>query len=249
MKAIILAAGFGSRLGWLTKRVPKPLLIVGGMPLLHYPIQAMLSAGVAEIAVVVGHRAAQVTEYLADSYPSVSVVQNHRFEGGNALSILSAEAFVGDEPFLVSMADHMMGKDIVGRLIADDEEACTLCVDWQARLPSQINDATRVLVDDRGFIQRIGKEIARWNAIDTGVFRMTPNVFDVIDHLSVSQGVDVSITDMVQTMGEHAQTFATTDVSGMFWADIDTIEDYRSVDGLSRETDGFSIRRVGFQAP
>ena len=249
MKALILAAGFGSRLRRLTRDRHKVLINVGGAPLIDYPLQALTSVGVTDIGVVVGHRAEEVSDFLAERYPFVEIIQNHQFDGGNAFSVLAGERFVGSDPFLVCMGDHTVSAEIVAPLVTETDNGCILCVDSMARHSSQTNDATRVLVDELGFVQHIGKELSRWNAIDTGVFKMTPDVFHVIRLLSHVQGTDVTTTDVVTRMGDEGEHFSTRDVSGMFWADVDTFEDYESVDRLLRVGNGHDIQRVGIQAP
>ena len=249
MKALILAAGFGSRLRRLTRDRHKVLIEVGGAPLIDYPLQALVSAGITDIGVVVGHRAWEVSDFLADRYPFVEIIHNDHFDGGNAFSVLAGERFVGSEPFVVCMGDHTVSAEIVTPLVADSGDDCILCVDSMASHASQVNDATRVLIDERGFIQGIGKELPRWDAIDTGVFKMTPDVFRVIRLLSDSQGTKVTTSNVVTRMGDEGEHFSTRDVSGMFWADVDTFEDYQSVDELLRVTNGHDIQRVGLQAP
>ena len=249
MKALILAAGFGSRLRRLTRNRHKVLIDVGGAPLIDYPLQALMSAGVTDIGVVVGHRAQEVSDFLADRYPFVEIIQNDHFDGGNAFSVLAGERFVGSEPFVVCMGDHTVGAEIVAPLVTETDDGCILCVDSAAQHSSQVNDATRVLINEHGFIQRIGKELPRWDAIDTGVFKMTPDVFRVIRLLSEAQGTDVTTSDVVTRMGDEGENFSTRDVSGMFWADVDTFEDYQSVNRLIRVANGHDIQRVGLQAP
>ena len=249
MKGLILAAGFGSRLRWLTRDRHKVLIEVGGAPLIDYPMQALAEAGVTDIGVVVGHRAREVSDFLADRYPFVEIIQNDQFDGGNAFSVLAGERFVGSDPFVVCMGDHTVSTEIVAPLVTETDDDCILCIDSQAHHSSQVNDATKVLTDDLGFIQRIGKEIPRWNAIDTGVFKMTPDVFRVIRRLSETQGTKVSISNVVTKFGDEGEYFSTRDVSGMFWADVDTYEDYQSVDRLIRINNGDDLQRMGFQTP
>ena len=136
----------------------------------------------------------------------------------------------------------------VAYILSQNEDECILCVDYAANLSSQTNDATRVLIDTRGYVERIGKELSHWNAIDTGVFRMTPDVFNVIRTLSSVHGTDVTMTDLVLKMGDEGEYFSTRDVSGSFWADVDTFEDYQSVDRLLRISNGNDLQRVGLQA-
>jgi len=226
MKGIILAAGDGGRLRPLTLETPKVLLEIGGWPLIHYPITAMWLGGVTEITVVVGHNAEKVEEFLGTLYPEILFQYNENHSGGNALSIGVVREFVEDDSFVVCMGDHPISNRIVGNLLSNSWDGNTLCIDSKAIEPEQLNDATRVFVDDDGYIVRIGKGLKTWNAIDIGVFKMTPDVFSVIDLLMSRQGVEVGISDVVRYMGASGRPFATCDVEGEFWSDVDTPDDY-----------------------
>jgi choline kinase len=234
MKAIILAAGYGSRLRPLTADTPKALIEVGGKPLIDYPLDALRTAGISDVGVVVGYRSATMREDLSSTEPRLTFLHNRDYRAGNAVSLLAARPFVVDEPFVVCMGDHTIGSDIVQTLVADAVAECTLCVDYMAWHPAQVGDATKVMVERDGYISEIGKQLDIWNAVDTGVFVMTADVFPVIERLIDLQGPETTITDLVTHMGERGKPFATRDVSGMFWADVDTPEDYESVDRLLR---------------
>ena len=235
MKAVILAAGNGSRLRPFTLDTPKPLLEIAGRPLIHYSIDALRLAGISEIAVVVGYMADKMEEALGETHPSIAVIRNEDYRGGNALSVCAARSFAGDEPFVVCMADHLVSSDIVERLLDGHEEDPLLCVDPAASHSSQTNDATRVMVNPSGYVSAIGKALEVWNAIDTGVFMMSGDFFPAAERLIASYEDQVSLTNVVRAMGYDGSPFATCDVSGMFWADVDTREDYESVEGLLME--------------
>jgi dTDP-glucose pyrophosphorylase len=70
---------------------------------------------------------------------------------------------------------------------------------------------------------------------------MTPDVFRVIRTLSEVQGTNVTTTNVVARMGDEGEYFSTRDISGLFWADVDTFDDYESVDKLIRVTNGHDI--------
>ena len=232
MKGLVLAAGDGGRLRSLTLDTPKVLLDAGGHALIHYPLNALRLAGITEVAVVVGYQAGKLGDALAITYPDVTLLYNEDYDSGNALSIGVAREFVGDGPFVLCMGDHPISPEIVERLLAHPWDGCVLCIDPEAAHPAQLNDATRVLVDQRGQIDRIGKDLQVWNAIDTGVFKMTSEVFPVIDHLVSRRGMEVSISDVVRHMGANGQPFATCVVTGSFWSDVDTADDYAAVVSL-----------------
>ena len=64
MKALVLAAGFGERLRPITDTIPKPLVDIGGRPLIHYPLLMLRDAGIREVAVNVHHLADKIEAVL-----------------------------------------------------------------------------------------------------------------------------------------------------------------------------------------
>ncbi len=109
MKAMILAAGFGSRMRPLTDVTPKPLLKVGGMPLIIWHLEKLASQGIVDIVINIAHLGYQIPETLGDgSRWGVNIqYSDEQEEGGleSAGGIVKALALLGDEPFLVLNAD------------------------------------------------------------------------------------------------------------------------------------------------
>ena len=244
MRGVVLAAGDGGRLRPLTDRQPKVLLPVRGRPLISYPLEALVSQGITDIAIVVGYRARQVTEALQSWAPrdcSLEFVHNTDYEGGNALSLRAARDFVGDDPFVLCMGDHIIEPALVSTLLAARPSAATLVVDSEASLESQLNDATRVLVDGDNRLMRIGKRLRNWNAVDTGVFRFAPDVFSTVDDLYRHQGDGLEMNDVMQFLAAHDPHVDTCDVSGLFWTDVDTVDDYRSAEWQVEQRDDLGL--------
>jgi len=244
MRAVVLAAGDGGRLRPLTDRLPKVLLPVRGRPLISYPLEALASQGITEIAIVVGYRSRQVTEALQRWAPrdcSLEFVHNPDYEAGNALSLRVARDFVGDDQFVLCMGDHIIEPALVSILLDARSAAATLVVDSKASLESQLNDATRVLVDGDNRLMRIGKRLRKWNAVDTGVFRFAPDVFSTVDDLYRHQGYGLEMSDVMQFLAAHDPHVDTCDASGLFWTDIDTVEDYRSAEQQLEQLDDLRL--------
>ena len=99
-RAIIMAAGKGTRLAPLTDETPKPLLAVNGRPLICSAIDALRANGIAEIHVVVGYKKEQFA-FLADRYPGLTFVENPLYDSANNISSLyAARAFLADTVIL-----------------------------------------------------------------------------------------------------------------------------------------------------
>jgi len=108
VRAMILAAGRGERMRPLTDATPKPLLAVGGKPLIQYHIESLATAGVREIVINLAWKGAQLREALGDGARfGVSIVYSD--EGDAALEtgggIFNALSLLGPEPFLVVSGD------------------------------------------------------------------------------------------------------------------------------------------------
>ncbi|NIS79782.1 MAG: NTP transferase domain-containing protein [Anaerolineales bacterium] len=226
MKGVILAAGAGTRLKSLTRELPKPLVSLLGQSLIDYTIEAFVQAGFTRLGVVGGYKGHLLHHYLGDGSRygiSIQYLANPYYWRGNATSILASQPFVQNEPFVVSMADHVISDIILKRLLACAGRGHLLCVDRQAHAPPQINDATKVWVDKKGSVVYISKELVRLNAIDTGVFLFTPRIFH---HISTCLQNDLcSITKTIQWMIARGDRLGTCDVSGAFWMDVDTQDD------------------------
>lgn len=244
MKGVILAAGDGGRLHPLTLNFPKALLPMENRPLISYPIEAMVAKGITDIAVIVGHKAEHIISELPGCIPGgirLEFIRNSLYHGGNALSLAAAQEFVGDDRFVLCMADHIIHRDIVARLLAHNGDRPVLCVDSIPIYPSQINDAMRVLTDSYGHLIDIGKQLPEWNGVDTGVFLLGKDVFEVIRYLQTKYGHDVELSQMVEFLIAHDPPFTTCDVSGLYWTDIDTEDDYISTARLMEGFNGFGL--------
>jgi choline kinase len=231
MKGVILAAGDGGRLRPLTQEQPKVLLRVNGRPLISYPIEALVMAGVTDIAVVVGYQASRVMAELSQCAPEgarFEFIPNPQYMGGNAISVHVAREFVGGSNFVLCMGDHIIDQGVVCRLLDGEPIAPILCVDSAPTMESQTNDATRVLIGSNGLITSIGKHLPTWNAVDTGTFLLNSDVFEVIDELQVEHGSEVEMSQAVEALIAYGAPFRTCDIQGLFWTDVDTPEDYES---------------------
>ncbi|WP_151980265.1 N-acetylmuramate alpha-1-phosphate uridylyltransferase MurU [Acinetobacter guerrae] len=107
MKAMILAAGLGNRMRPLTLHTPKPLLSVGGKPLIVWHIEKLKSIGVTEIVINTAWLADKLVDALGDgSLLGVKILWSHEGEGlETAGGIINALPLLGDEPFILVNGD------------------------------------------------------------------------------------------------------------------------------------------------
>lgn len=116
MKGVILAAGDGTRLNPFTLDCPKPLARVHNRPLIAYTLEAFAQVGLNDLVMVVGYKADMVMAALGDEHRyglRLTYVHNPDYQLRNASSVYAARPVVGDEPFILTMADHMISPDIL----------------------------------------------------------------------------------------------------------------------------------------
>lgn len=219
-RAIILAAGRGERLVQ-GKPYPKPLTPVNGVPLIVRVLRGLEVAGVEEVSIVVGYLGDTLVEGLRRHRfdLELSLISNPEFDKPNGTSLLKAKRAVTGPTFLL-MSDHLWSPDLIQRVRRyplRDEEA-VLGIDFKIADCIDLDDATKVAIrGDR--VERIAKDLPRYHALDTGVFRITPAVIDALERVDGPNGCSLS-----QGMAQLASSgrMRVVDVEDAVWVDVDT---------------------------
>ncbi len=221
--AVVLAAGEGSRLKSINRVKTKPAAPLLGLSLGERTLCTCAKAGVRRFLIVLGHRSEEVRSHFEEIGRrrgfTVETTVAADWALGNGASALAAADLVGEEPFFLTMVDHMVEPGIFKRLLEDpprEGEVC-LAIDRDREGLFDMADVAKVRLTD-GRIQAIGKELKTWDAADTGVFLCTTALFKSLkrarsqDHNSLSDGVQ-----------ELAETGAMrgVDVTGLAWLDVD----------------------------
>ena len=224
---VILAAGMGMRLRKLSKDNSglKPLVPVGDLELLLRTIHSHEKAARERVVIVTGWQAEYVENEISACYTGpveLCFAYNENYRLKNGISVLCARSFVmGD--FILTMADHVLDGRIM-ELVKDHKppaDGATLCVDYKIDTIFDIDDATKV-VEEKGRIRKIGKEIEGYNCIDTGVFIATDGLFNAIDRIYRQNG-DASLSEGVQLLADSGK-METLDIVDAFWQDVDSPE-------------------------
>jgi choline kinase len=219
-RAIILAAGLGERLV-RGKAYPKPLQTVRGLPLIVRVLRNLELAGVDEVGIVVGHLGDVLIDAL-DELPfdmSLRFFWNHQYDKPNGTSLLAAKEFV-DGPTFLLMSDHLWSPELIQRVrsypLRDDE--AVLGVDFKIEDCCDLDDATKVrLQGDR--ILEISKQLPLYDALDTGVFRITPAVIQALERVEGPAGC--SLSQGIAELASRGKMRA-VDVGDAAWVDVDT---------------------------
>ncbi len=227
MDALIIAAGFGSRL--LDISPSKPLTPIAGVPLIELGVRQAQAAGVRRVVVVTGHEAARVEAFLPElaARTGVEIVAERSTDWSlpNGYSVMAGAARI-DGDYLLMMADHIFATPILQRLAGagDAARGVTLAIDRRVVSPLiDPDDATWVKMAPDGRITAIGKTISPYDAVDCGAFLATPELAEAIAE-AIRAGKSGSLSDGMQRLADQGRA-ATMDIGSddhdAWWLDVD----------------------------
>lgn len=232
MKAIILAAGRGSRMKTLTEERPKCLVELYGRPLLEWQLAALKDAGIGEIAIVTGYK----RELLAGR--GLVEFQNPRWAETNMVASLAcAGEWLRDEPCIVSYSDIFYEASAPSLLMETDAELAITYdpnwrVLWESRFEDPLSDAETFKMDPSGVLLEIGQKPARIEDIQgqyMGLLRFTPAAWIKVEALRES--LDEHMRDRLDMTGMlqrlivgHGARIHALPYEGR-WGEVDSAED------------------------
>lgn len=223
MDALIIAAGFGSRLSSLSPS--KPLTSIAGVPLIELGVRQAKAAGARRVVVVTGHEA----DRLEAALPAISIRAEIAIEAErvadwskpNGFSVMAGAARISGD-YLLMMADHIFSAGILTGLAAQGapQRGVTLGIDYRVESPLvDPDDATWVKHDADGRIVAIGKTLTDYDAVDCGAFLATPELAEAI-RAAVDEGKSGSLSDGMQRLADEGRAW-TMDIGSAWWIDVD----------------------------
>ena len=237
MKGVVLAGGIGSRLLPLTRVTNKHLLPVHNLPMIYYPIQALVNVGITEIMIVTGgHSAGDFLRLLANGKDFGLQQLNYAYqegEGGIADALRLAEHFVDNGAVCVALGDNIIennfldaaesfrkqkrGAHIVLKEVHDPERfGCP-----------EISDGRIVRIEEKP-----RKPKSRFAV--TGIYMYDTSVFEKIRRLKPSGRGELEITD-INNMYLEEGTLSHSILEG-WWTDAGTFESLRHATNLVAES-------------
>lgn len=248
---VVLAAGMGSRIRANGADVPKPLVEVGGLPLLKRTLLTASRVGVTRFVVILGYEAELIYQSLHQDKQladlEIEWVRHERFDLKNGVSVLQARPFIEGE-FYLTMADHVVEPAVYEALAREDLRGdLTLAVDYKLEDVFDMDDATKVKVGPHAEILEIDKALTQFDAIDTGVFRCNEGLFDALQAVYDQEG-DASLSQGVKILANQDLAHV-TDIGSAWWQDVDDLStrdeaERRLFVSLTKAGDGFVSRHL-----
>jgi choline kinase len=227
--AVVLAAGNGDRFvnGTRDSKLLHPLL---GKPLLLRTLDSVVEAGITRAIVVVGYQADRVRALVELGAPrdlQISFAYNPEWRLENGVSVLAARSLAGSR-FALLMGDHVFEPQVLRRLLHTriDDDDSLLAVDARPAPPEVAMEATKVR--RRGSrIVAIGKDLADYDALDTGLFVCADTLFDALT--SARLAGDTTLSGGIRQLAAIGLMRA-VEIGDATWCDIDTVSDLEAAE-------------------
>ena len=225
MKGIVLAGGLGTRLHPLTKGTNKHLLPIYNKPMIYYPIQTLVEAGIEEILIVTGGNNAGDFLRLLGNGKAFGLKHLHytyqEGEGGIAAALDLARHFADDEQIIVILGDNIIEDNISGSVLRfrDQDSGAKIML-------KEVDDPERFGVAEmkNGLIVGIEEKPRRPKSryAVTGIYMYDSKVFDIIKTLKPSRRGELEITDVNNAYIRNREM--TFDMLEGWWTDAGTFE-------------------------
>ncbi|MEO0369623.1 MAG: NDP-sugar synthase [Pseudomonadota bacterium] len=238
MKAMILAAGKGTRVRPLTNEMPKPMIPIIGKPVMEYIIEELARHGFDEIMINVSHLPEKIESYFGNG-ERFGVEIGYSFEGhiedgeikstavGSAGGLKRIQDFGGffDDTFLVVCGDALIDLDLSKAVREHWKSGAVASICTHAVEPEEVTDYGVVVSDEKGqitsFQEKPAVEEARSNKVNTGIYIFEPEVLDLIPS---GETYDIG-SDLFPQIVEKGLPFHSIDLD-FNWIDIGRISDY-----------------------
>lgn len=244
MKAIILAAGRGSRLSKYTKDLPKGMLSFAGKTLIERQIDTLRNAGLIDIVIVTGYKANKI------AYKNIKCYHNSNYSSTNMVESLFCASSELNDDLILSYADIIYEPEVLTKLIqAPHQVVITVDKDWKnywlARYGNFSTDTESLLLNQDGSIRQLGEEDVGLDKIDAryvGLMKFSKAGVDKLKQVyyknkklfwnkpwQISKKVfqQAYTTDLIQALIDSGIQVQTLQIKGG-WLEFDTNEDYEN---------------------
>jgi 1L-myo-inositol 1-phosphate cytidylyltransferase len=230
--AVILAAGNGDRFHNLThdSKLLQPLL---GQPILLRTLDATREAGIRSVTIVVGYQAERVRALVERAAPAslaISFAFNPEWRLENGVSALAAKPHIRGHRFALLMGDHVFEPPVLQRMLRleVDRHESLLAVDTRDVPPDVAEEATKVRREGSRIVA-IGKKLTEYDALDTGVFVFSPNLFDALE--AARADGDTTLSAGVRQLAVRG-LMRGVEIGDATWCDIDTVSDLAAAESV-----------------
>jgi dTDP-glucose pyrophosphorylase len=221
-KAVLLAAGRGTRMRSLTQELPKPMLQVQGKPVLQHIVEGLRVTGLTNVLIVVGWRADVVRNFFGDgsSLQTGICYETQTVQDGTGRVVALARDFIGQDPFVLSYGDILIDQDNYARICGALGEAEAVI---SVKRSNDVSQGGAVFVNDKFELTDLrekpkpGEPTSPW--YNAGVYAFRPTIFEFIDKLEPSPRGEYELTDAIRNLALSGRKVQAVEIVGD-WADV-----------------------------
>jgi dTDP-glucose pyrophosphorylase len=221
-KAVLLAAGRGTRMRDLTEALPKPMLEVRGKPVLQHIVEGLRDNGLTNLLIVVGWRAEVVKEFFGDGSTLGMSIQyeTQTVQDGTGRVVALAREFVAVDPFLLGYGDILIAPQNYGRICAALTGADAVI---SVKRSDDVSQGGAVFVNEKFELTDLREKprpeepTSPW--YNAGAYAFRPSIFDYIAKLKPSPRGEYELTDAVRDLALSGKRVQALEIAGD-WADV-----------------------------
>ena len=230
-RAVVLAAGRGTRMRELTNDLPKPMIEVRGKPVLQHIVEGLRDAGVRKFLIIVGYHAETVRNFFEDGRRHDVTIQyaTQTVQDGTGRVVNLARDFTGGSPFVLSYGDILIGQENYKRVVdlPDDVEAVITVTRGE-----DVSKGGAVFVNEQMELVDLREksqpgEVQGWSELsqravpfyNAGLYAFRPSIFEFIANLEPSPRGEYELTDAIRDLAHSGRKVKALEVTGE-WADV-----------------------------
>lgn len=235
MKALILAAGLGSRLAPITNDRPKSMVPVNGMPILKKQINNLIENNISDITIITGYKSEVIENFVKEFYPTIKIINSIDYKTTNNMySAYLARDYMIDSDFLMMNADVFYDSSVLKSLI-DFEYQNAVVTDI-----GNYNEESMKVIEENGVLIEISKQISKDDALGTSidVYKFSKEAGEIFfnkckeyieEKNELNLWSEIALNDCFKEIN-----FKACPLNGR-WLEIDNLEDLKSAEELFKD--------------
>jgi len=225
MKAVILAAGAGTRLKDLTNDQPKVMVKIFGKPMLQYLVETLAKKGIRDLVFVVSYKKDAIMNYFGDGRKfgvSIDYVVQQNCKGGTADALRYAKEKITEDKFFLVYGDNVFDPDVIDEMVKECKSCDGVVCGKEVDNPALYG----VLKLDDGRLVKIIEKPKKppSNLVLGGIFIMPKQIFAAIEETKLSPRGEYELTDSIQILIRKGLKFNCIRMKG-FWKDVGTAKE------------------------
>lgn len=233
-RAVILAAGRGTRMGGITEEIPKPMLPIHGRPMLDHILERLQAAGISRFLIVIGYHGEVIQNHFKNGHPEIEFVRQNPVDGTGSGALL-AKTFAAVDPFLLTYGDILCepAEYLRANAILAGRPDCAAAIavkavadPWQGAAVYEEEGKITAIIEKPPKVS----STTHWNSAGFYVFRAV--IFDYLSRLQPSPRGEYELTSALDSMLSDGLELRISPVEGI-WRDVGRPEDLAALNSVN----------------